>query len=79
MDRDRASFWRSPAGLACAVFLAVAAFYLWTEHRAHTLGALPYLVILACPIMHLLMHHGHHGAGRGGHEGHDQHGEGGRP
>lgn len=44
-------------------FLAVAAFFLWTEHRAHLLGALPYLLILACPLMHLFMHggHGHHG------------------
>jgi len=39
-------------------FLAVAAFFLWTEHRAHLLGALPYLLILACPLMHLF-HHGH--------------------
>ena len=43
---------------ACA-FLAVAAFYLWTEHRAHLLGALPYLLLLLCPAMHLFMHHGH--------------------
>jgi hypothetical protein len=40
-------------------FLAVAAFFLWTEHRAHVLGALPYLLFLACPLMHLFHHHGH--------------------
>lgn len=40
-------------------FLAVAAFFLWTEHRAHVLGALPYLIFLACPLMHLFHHHGH--------------------
>lgn len=45
-------------------FLAVAAFFLWTEHRAHLLGALPYLLLLACPLMHLF-HHGHHGHGGG--------------
>jgi hypothetical protein len=39
-------------------FLAVAAFFLWTEHRAHLLGALPYLLLLACPLMHLFHHHG---------------------
>lgn len=39
-------------------FLAVAAFFLWTEHRAHLLGILPYLLVLACPLMHLF-HHGH--------------------
>jgi hypothetical protein len=42
-------------------FLAVALFFLWTEHRAHLLGALPYLIFLACPLMHLFHHgHGHH-------------------
>lgn len=40
-------------------FLAIAAFYLYTEHRAHLLGALPFLLLLACPLMHLFMHHGH--------------------
>lgn len=45
-------------------FLAVAAFFLWTEHRAHVLGVLPYLLFLACPLMHLFHHHGHgHGGG----------------
>lgn len=39
-------------------FLVVAAFFLWTEHRAHLLGILPYLLVLACPLMHLF-HHGH--------------------
>lgn len=40
-------------------FLAIAAFFLITEHRAHLLGALPFLLLLACPLMHLFMHHGH--------------------
>jgi hypothetical protein len=62
-----------PAGrgvvwLASLVFLAAAGFYLWTEHRAHLYGALPYLLFLACPLMHLFMHRGH-----GGHAGHGPH------
>lgn len=49
-------------------FLLVAGFFLITEHTAHFLGVLPYLILLACPLMHLFMHHGH-----GGHQhGHDQ-------
>lgn len=40
-------------------FLAIAVFLLFTEHRAHVLGILPYLFLLACPLMHLFMHHGH--------------------
>lgn len=48
-------------------FLLIAGFFLVTEHTAHFLGALPYLILLACPLMHLFMHHGH-----GGHpQGHD--------
>jgi hypothetical protein len=39
-------------------FAAIALFFLWTEHRAHLLGVLPYLLVLACPLMHLF-HHGH--------------------
>lgn len=40
-------------------FLAVAGFFLFTEHRAHVLGILPYLLLLACLLMHLFMHGGH--------------------
>lgn len=47
-------------------FLAIAAFYLIAEHRAHLLGWLPWLLILACPLLHVFMHRGH-----GGHSGRD--------
>lgn len=40
-------------------FVAIAAFFLLTEHRAHFFGVLPYLLVLACPLMHFFMHHGH--------------------
>ena len=52
------SFWRTRMGVVCAVFLAIAAFFLITEHTAHVLGALPWLLFAACPLMHLFMHHG---------------------
>src|SRR5581483_5504246 len=35
---------------AFAGFLAIAAFFLLTEHRAHVLGWLPFLILLACPL-----------------------------
>lgn len=42
-------------------FLLIAGFFLFTEHRAHLFGILPFLLILACPMMHLFHHgHGHH-------------------
>ena len=47
-------------------FLAVAAFFLITEHTAHVLGALPYLILLLCPVMHIFMHRGHGGPGEHG-------------
>ena len=53
--------FRSPVGLVLLGFLAIAAFFLLTEHTAHVFGALPYLFVLACPLMHMFMHRGHHG------------------
>lgn len=44
-------------------FAAIAGFLLLAEHRAHFFGALPYLLLLACPLMHLF-HHGGHGGHR---------------
>ena len=40
-------------------FVAVAAYFLITEHRAHLFGILPFLLIAACPLMHLFHHSGH--------------------
>lgn len=45
--------------LTLLVFLGVAVFFLWTEHRAHLLGALPWLLLLGCVFMHFFMHRGH--------------------
>lgn len=42
-----------------AGFLLIAAFFLSTEHRAHLFGVLPFLLILACPLLHVFMHGGH--------------------
>lgn len=39
----------------------VAAFFVLREHWGHALGALPYLVLLLCPLMHLFHGHGRHG------------------
>ncbi|WP_243395697.1 DUF2933 domain-containing protein [Sphingomonas oleivorans] len=38
---------------------AFLATYLLTRHQSHALQLLPYLVLLACPLMHLFMHRGH--------------------
>jgi hypothetical protein len=60
-------------------FLIVAGFFLLTEHAAHLYGALPYLLVLACPLLHLFHRgHGRHGTGRadaGRHESARRHGQ----
>jgi hypothetical protein len=58
---------RSRSALVLLLFLGVAGFFLITEHTAHAFGALPYLLLLACPLMHFL-HRGHKD-GHGGHGG----------
>lgn len=63
-DTDRKSFWKTPLGWGFIGFAAIAAFFLVTEHAAHVFGVLPWLLILACPLMHVFMHRGH---GHGGH------------
>ncbi|MFN8583057.1 MAG: DUF2933 domain-containing protein [Gemmatimonadaceae bacterium] len=45
--------------IATLGFLAIAAFFLQTEHRAHLFGVLPFLLLLACPLLHRYMHDGH--------------------
>ena len=63
-DQDSAPpFWRSRYALGLLVFGAVAAYFLLSEHRAHFFGALPFLLLLACPLMHMFMHGGHGGHG----------------
>lgn len=61
------SFW-SRSNIALIGFLAIAGFYLLAEHRAHVFGYLPFLLLLACPLLHMLMHRGHgsHGGGEQG-------------
>jgi hypothetical protein len=63
MDHEHSGpspFRRSRAGLTLLVAAAVGGFLLFTEHRLHVLGLLPYGFLLACPLMHMFMHHGHH-------------------
>lgn len=45
--------------IVLCLFAAIATVYLITEHRPHLFGWLPYLILLACPLMHLFMHHSH--------------------
>ena len=56
-------FWSSRYSIGLLVLGAIALYFLLTEHRAHFFFALPFLLLLACPLMHMFMHHGHGGHG----------------
>ena len=64
MDDRHKDSNRSRANIALAGFMVIAIFFLVMEHKAHLLGfyaehevhilgALPYLLLLLCPLMHL--------------------------
>lgn len=59
---------RSRTGMVFIAFLAIAAFFLITEHTAHLFGVLPYVLLLLCPLLHFFMHRGH-----GDHANHTDH------
>lgn len=56
-------FLGSKPGLAVCLALAAFGVYLLVMHTGHVLSALPYVLLLACPLMHFFGHghgHGHH-------------------
>ena len=59
---DGGNWLQSRGGLVLLGFLVIAAFFLVTEHTAHVFGALPFLLLALCPLMHVFMHGGHGGA-----------------
>ncbi len=48
------------AWVATAMTVLIVAFFLLREHWGHVAGYWPYLLLLACPVMHLMHGHGHH-------------------
>ena len=74
MSDSKPNFWFTPNGLAAIGLIGAVGYFLLAEHRAHFIYALPYLILLLCPVMHIFMHRGHDGhGGLGGHAGHGQH------
>ena len=45
--------WR---GVILTLALAAVSYYLFTVHKEHVALALPYLFLLACPLMHMFGH-----------------------
>jgi len=60
------TFLGSKVGLAVCLLLAALGVYLLWTHTGHVVAALPYLILLACPLMHIFGHrhggnkHQHH-------------------
>lgn len=74
--------WQVARNIVMWAFLGIVLFFLAAEHRAHLFGVLPFLLLLACPFMHMFMHgsHGEHGKRRGEDSGHGEgHADGGEP
>jgi hypothetical protein len=72
-----AGFLKSRTGLVLLGFLAIAGYFLITEHTAHLVGALPLvlpfalpLVLLLCCVLMMLFMHGGHGGQADEHTGH---------
>ncbi len=53
------NFWSSPPGWAALGLIGAVSYFLFMEHRQHLFEYLPFLIILACPLMHAFMHHTH--------------------
>ena len=47
-------------------FVLIAGYFLLTEHRAHVVQFLPFVLLLACPLLHMFHGHGGHGGHGGG-------------
>jgi hypothetical protein len=48
---------------AFVLFAIIAGLLLLAEHRPHVVPYSPWLLLAACPLMHVFMHHGRHGHG----------------
>ena len=72
-DRHDEGTWRPRAKFVFLAFALIGALLLIAEHRAHVLPWLPWLLLAACPLMHVFMHRGHgdhdHHGGRDGSDG----------
>ena len=61
MAKRHEAFWLTPKGFAAIGLIGAASYFLLMEHRQHLFEFLPFLIILACPLMHIFMHSGHGG------------------
>jgi hypothetical protein len=63
-SENRPGWLGAASRIAFFGFVAIAGYFLVTEHRAHAFGILPFLLLAACPLLHVFHHRGH-GSGEG--------------
>ncbi len=63
--KDANLSWEVAAKWALTVALVAAALFLLRDHEKHLFSALPYILLLACPLLHLFGHHHGHGHDKG--------------
>ena len=61
-DKASASMGRKRLIGAVVMLAFIGMFFLLKEHWSHVAGYWPYLLLLACPLMHLFHGHGGHGS-----------------
>lgn len=49
----------TPLGWVITLALAALGAYLFVNHSGHVIATLPYLLLMACPLIHIFMHGGH--------------------
>jgi hypothetical protein len=60
------TWWKTPWGICGLVTFSVALTYLAVFQWSFFIKGMPFLFLLACPLMHLFMHHGNEGgSGKG--------------
>jgi hypothetical protein len=67
---DAVPEWFAAAGsskIAVGLLVAAAALNLPAGHEAHVLVVLPHVLLVACPLAHVLVHRGHGGTSSGSH------------
>lgn len=54
--------WSSRVTWVALGLAAVAAYFVIAGHAGYLVAILPWLLLAACPLMHVFMHRGHHGS-----------------
>ncbi len=52
-------WWKTPFGMLCTAIFLIALFVLIQDHAVHIGNYWIWLILLACPLMHIFMHGSH--------------------